>query len=180
MPPQPTKIYPKTYLSFQWSVHALLISHSCIWKCNSNDYMNVIIGVSSLDYSCVSISLIRQQFANCTCTNYTNGLWMACQVIWNKQSEPGSRFNIKVTSYQYRKSHSGDRTVLRQSYLHNGISCSGKMTSLYWIGVQTSLIHGNVSSDISTKCIKSTWSVFVWSGCRQGASVNHETPWFEY
>ena len=51
-------------------------------------------------------------------------------------SETGPRFNIKMTSYQYRKSHCGDKTILRPSYLHNGISYTGKMTSLYWIGAQ--------------------------------------------
>ena len=46
----------------------------------------------------------------------------------------GPWFNIKTSSYQYRKSHCGDKTILRPSYLHNGISYTGKMTSLYWIG----------------------------------------------
>ena len=36
-------------------------------------------------------------------------------------------------SYRYRKSHYGDKTVVRSSYLHNGISYTGKMTSSYWI-----------------------------------------------
>ena len=45
----------------------------------------------------------------------------------------GPWFNIKMTSYQYRKSHCEDRTILRPSYLHNGISYTGKTTSLYWI-----------------------------------------------
>ena len=55
---------------------------------------------------------------------------------WIKLKEtrtPGPRFNIKMTSYQYRKSHCGDKTILRPSYLHNGISYTGKTTSLYWI-----------------------------------------------
>ena len=39
-----------------------------------------------------------------------------------------------MSSYQYRKSHCGDKTILRPSYLHNGISYTGKMSSLYWIG----------------------------------------------
>ena len=30
---------------------------------------------------------------------------------------PGGRINIKMTSYQYRKSHCGDKTILRLSYL---------------------------------------------------------------
>ena len=51
-------------------------------------------------------------------------------IVWLR---PGGRFNIKVTSYQYRKSHCGDTTILRPSYLHSGISYTGKITSLYWI-----------------------------------------------
>ena len=50
---------------------------------------------------------------------------------------PGPWFNIKMTSYQYRKSHCGDKTILRPSYLHNGISYTGKMPSLYWIRALT-------------------------------------------
>ena len=46
---------------------------------------------------------------------------------------PGPWFNIKMPSYRYRKSHCGDKTILRPSYLHNGISYTGKTTSLYWI-----------------------------------------------
>ena len=45
-------------------------------------------------------------------------------------------FNIKMAYYQYRKSHCGDKTVVRSSYLPNGISYTGKMTSLYWIRAQ--------------------------------------------
>ena len=50
------------------------------------------------------------------------------------RATPGPRFNIKMLSSQYRKSHCGDKTVVRASYLHNGISFTGKMSSLYWIG----------------------------------------------
>ena len=49
-----------------------------------------------------------------------------------------ARFNIKMISYQHRKSHCRDETILRPSYLHNGISYTGKMTSLYWIRAQVS------------------------------------------
>ena len=41
-----------------------------------------------------------------------------------------------MSCYQYRKSHCGDKTILRPSYLHNGISYTGKMIYLYWIGAQ--------------------------------------------
>ena len=53
---------------------------------------------------------------------------------------PGPWFNIKIPSNQYRKSHCGDKTVLRSSYLHNGISYAGKTASLYWIGALISFV----------------------------------------
>ena len=53
-------------------------------------------------------------------------------------------FNIKIPSYQYRKSHCGDKTILRPSYLHNGISYTGKKTSLYWIRAQPLIITDNM------------------------------------
>ena len=55
--------------------------------------------------------------------------WIDAHTMWN----PGGWFNIKMTSYQYRKSHCGDTTILRPFYLHNGISYTGKMSSVYWI-----------------------------------------------
>ena len=45
-------------------------------------------------------------------------------------------FNTKMSSYQYRKSHCGDKTVVRSSYLHNGIFYTGKMASLFWFAPQ--------------------------------------------
>ena len=36
--------------------------------------------------------------------------------------ETGPWFNIKIPFYQYRKFHCGDKTIVRSSYLHNGIS----------------------------------------------------------
>ena len=50
---------------------------------------------------------------------------------------PGPRFNTKMSSYQYRKSHCGDKMVVRSSYLHNGIFYTGKMASLYWTSPST-------------------------------------------
>ena len=63
----------------------------------------------------------------------THSIYYSAQAQILTKTEPGPRFNIKMTSYQYRKSHCGDKTIWRPSYLHNGISYTGKMTSLYWI-----------------------------------------------
>ena len=47
-------------------------------------------------------------------------------VLYNKWFQlHGPWFNIKMPSYQYRKSHCGDKTVVRLSHLHNGISYTG-------------------------------------------------------
>ena len=56
----------------------------------------------------------------------------------------GPWFNINMSSYQYMKSHCGDKTILLQSYLHNGISYTGKMISIYWIGAQSEALHLSV------------------------------------
>ena len=55
---------------------------------------------------------------------------------FEKLQPSGGRINIKMSSYQYKKSHCGDKTILRPSYLHNGIYYTGKMTYLYWIRAQ--------------------------------------------
>ena len=58
--------------------------------------------------------------------------WVYRCYATKKPLNPGAWINIKMTSYQYRKSHCGDKTILRQSYLHNGISYTGKTAYLYW------------------------------------------------
>ena len=59
---------------------------------------------------------------------------------WKMMIRTGPWFNKKMSSYQYMKSHCGDKTVLRPSYLNNGISYTGKMTSLYWIRAQVIML----------------------------------------
>ena len=56
-----------------------------------------------------------------------------------KHALPGGWISIKMPSYQYKKSHCRDKTILWPSYLHNGISYNGKTTSLYWIGAQVTM-----------------------------------------
>ena len=63
--------------------------------------------------------------------------WEFSQVrLYGIKCQSGSRFNIKMSSYQYRKSHCWGKTVVISSYLHNGISYTGKTTNLYWIRAQ--------------------------------------------
>ena len=73
-----------------------------------------------------------------------------------------------MTSYQYRKSHCGDKTILRPSYLHNGTSYTDKMTSLYWIRAQNTwaLFQGNAFENVICKVGPFCWSPSVsrWNG----------------
>ena len=64
---------------------------------------------------------------------YWQNSWLNTKVYVFDTGRSGPWFNMKVSSFQYRKSHCGDKTILRLSYLHNGISYTGKTTSLYWI-----------------------------------------------
>ena len=70
---------------------------------------------------------------------------------------PGVWFSIKMSSNQYRKSHCGDKTILRPSYLHNGISYTGKMTSLYWIRALGPCISRPSANMVLT--IKDKWTL---------------------
>ena len=79
----------------------------------------------------VSVWILINYYANNVVHNDTHG--MECIPLSASLTLSGPRFNIKMSSYQYRKSHCGDKTVVRSSYLHNGISYTGKMSSLYWI-----------------------------------------------
>ena len=78
------------------------------------------------------------------CSNYVIRIWLSSKLnfetisimeTWQRNGpmDPGRRFNFKISSYQYGKSHCRDKTVTRSSYLHNGISYTGKVTSLCWI-----------------------------------------------
>ena len=78
-------------------------------------------------------------FINANRRNFLSGhndvmTWKRFPHYWyDVRKFTGPWFNIKMSSYQYGKSHCGDKTVVRSSYLHNGISYTGKMSSLYWI-----------------------------------------------
>ena len=96
----------------------------------------------------------------------------------------GPWFNIKLSSYQYRKSYCGDKTVVRSSYLHNGISYTSKMASFILnLGPVAHISHVCVNTQAETKMgtifqttfsnafswmkmykfrLKFHWSLFLW------------------
>ena len=62
------------------------------------------------------------------------------QPVYVHQGAESGWFNKNMPSYQYRKSHCGDKTIMWSSYLYNGISYTGK-TSLYWISALCIIDH---------------------------------------
>ena len=70
---------------------------------------------------------------------------------------PGSGFNNKMPSYQYRKSHRGNKTILRPSYLHNGISYTVSrylyIESVPWCGIGSR----QLATTMSTQTDDSRW-----------------------
>ena len=80
----------------------------------------------------ISVPIPHIAWANSVCAKSVRKQW----VLLKSQTfcsgplcTAGLWCNIKMSSYQYRKSHYGDKTILRPSYLHNGISYTGKTTS---------------------------------------------------
>ena len=86
---------------------------------------------------------INTQYINISTNNYFNSfksllLYNSALFTDNALSHlysiiPWALIKKNMSSYQYRKTHCGDTTILRPSYLQNGISFTGKTTYLYWI-----------------------------------------------
>ena len=81
----------------------------------------------------------------------------------------GCWFNINMLSYQYRKSHCGDKTIIRSSYLHDGISYTGKMTCSFWNSYAGKMIYSwwnqkneNVEMRPRVKCARSRGLEYGW------------------
>ena len=94
------------------------------------DCSNSIANALELLHSCTKPWICHHESCS-TSVQRQAIIWI--EVYKNLQMSSGGGFNIKMPSYQYRKSHYGGKKILWPSYLHNGISYTGKMTSSYWI-----------------------------------------------
>ena len=92
----------------------------------------VVLGTNWLGYELSYVHVVLGRVAVSTCSVYELS-WVRVVLCAVCRRQLGPRFNIKMSSYQYRKSHCGDQTILRPSYLHSGISYTSKTASLYWI-----------------------------------------------
>ena len=82
-----------------------------------------------------------------------------------------------MPSCQYRKSHCGDKTILRPSYLHNGISYTGKLTSFIlnrgpgdWINIKMSSYQYR-KSHVQDKMVSTTVLSLTWESPYLGKTV---------
>ena len=121
--------------------------------------------------------------------------WRHFQHYWPfVEGIPGGYFNIKMPSYQYRKSHCGDKTILGSSYLRNGISNTGKISFLYW--VKALVTNGFPSQRASTvelwcflwwylnkllnKQLSSWWFHVLWCFCHVTAIITTEQNGWQF
>ena len=85
---------------------------------------------------------------------------------------PGPWFSIKMSSYQYRKSHCGDKTILRPSYLLYGISYILERCNLFnelgpvpyvhvcntiyqWLSARLQYLHCQCTGDTAPEILQS-------------------------
>ena len=92
----------------------------------------------------------------------------------NPLQRPGCWFDIKIPSYQYRISY-WDKIILWPSYLHNGISYTGKTMCLYWIKALKS--HVNITQ-IASFCWRELYKwCFFNSHDRPPVIWDHSRRW---
>ena len=85
--------------------------------------------------------------------------------------KPGGRINIKMSSYQYRKSHCGDKTILRPSYLHKNLRPAAVPMAVAYEPVQKhkvtpgipgwlnkSLVHSHISAMCHMMTVYILWN----------------------
>ena len=108
----------------------------------SNQYSTCfrnVINIITTSLPWWALDLFSRHYANMTGNQPINQPYYelaiaSAKLIPNKgyslpQLRLGPPFSIKMLSYQYRKSHCGDKMLVRSSYLHNGISYTGKTAS---------------------------------------------------
>ena len=107
----------------------------------------------------IKYTFSRSSQENWVSWRHTNS-WHNCKML---PLCPGSSLKLKIICYQFRKSHGGNKTILRPSYLHNGISYTGKMTFLYWIRTQASVYWicntPRYWCPVAAVCISKKWPI---------------------
>ena len=111
-----------------------------MWQLFVQNNINVLRGRYGIDLEihtpCYGMQHWSRYYFMCRKVSRKHSIIFTFTAIYRHWNWTGGRINIKMSSYQYKKSHCGDKTILRPSYLHIEISYTGKMLSSYWIGAQ--------------------------------------------
>ena len=101
------------------------------------------------------------------------------------QYPPSPWFNLKMSPYQYRKSHRGDKTAARSSYLRNWISDTGKAASFIesgpcvWPSTSALLQKLSCFNCKDFGCQANHWLPARWaSGFSGDHQQDHQCLWF--
>ena len=98
--------------------------------------------------------------------------WFQCVLNWCERCSCGANL-IQYIPYQYRKSHYGDKKVVKSSYINNGNSYKSKTTYLYWI---KPLGAGRDSKSVFTEGVH----VFIitWTRGLDGMAIFTSIRWY--
>ena len=116
--------------------------HNCfVYRINSCHMCPFLSGLREHQDTCTenidgvicTIFPLQRVWANCSIQNVVVDQKRTRQKQRQRIFDLGANSIRKMPSYQYSNFHCGDKTILRTSYLHNGISYTDKMASLYWI-----------------------------------------------
>ena len=91
------------------------------------------------------------------------------RILWGFFRDRGC-LGINITSYQYRDSQYKDKTVVRQSYLYNGIHIHA--ASLYWDRTMLARYRGCAVSLI----VSFVWRCCLWRPAHHYLVTSHSTP----
>ena len=99
----------------------------------SSGTCNIKYNISQRVYELINQILWKEEYHNWKrILRSGRNLHMPRELSCRAMCSIGPWFNIDMSSYQYRKSHCGDKAVVRSTDLHNGVSYTSKMASLYW------------------------------------------------
>ena len=133
---------PSHYLNQCWNIVNWTLKNKLQWNFNQISKLFIQENASENTVGEMAAILSRWRWVNhwhAVCNiivTLDHAIKTNLMTLWHRVSPSGALFNVKMYSYLYRKSHCEDKTVVRSSYIHNGISFTHKMTSLYWIRAQ--------------------------------------------
>ena len=92
-------------------------------------YVNtvVFIVINGFVKSCKKLDNVCTFMTYCLCAHRSYILFKGLVTVRRELRPSDLLSGAGVSSYQYKKFHCGNKTILRPSYLHNGISYTGKI-----------------------------------------------------